>query len=236
MRVLLVEDDVTLRETVAEHLVDAGWTVDQAGTAAEGVYAGTEFAVDLAIVDLGLPDGSGIDLIRTLRAQGTEVPILILTARDHWRDKVEGLNAGADDYLVKPFHPEELKARIQALVRRASGWADPRMTCGPVCLDSEAQAVTVSGDPVTLTSFEYQLLETLMRDAGKVFSKANLTDRLYHQDFERDSNVIEVLIARLRRKLDPNGDLRPIETLRGRGYRFAYPPDREESIIRQGTE
>ncbi|MGQ0836523.1 MAG: winged helix-turn-helix domain-containing protein, partial [Gammaproteobacteria bacterium] len=175
----------------------------------------------IAIVDLGLPKVPGLDLIRRVRAANRKYPILVLTARDRWQDKVEGLQAGADDYVSKPFHTEELLARLQALLRRAGGWATPELTCGPVTLDTRAQTVTVGGTPVELTTFEYRILEHMMLRAGEVISKAELTERLYEQDFERDSNVIEVFIGRLRRKLDPNDALRPIETLRGRGYRFA---------------
>ena len=146
--------------------------------------------------------------------------MLVLTARDRWQDKVEGLSAGADDYVAKPFHFPELQARLGALLRRASGWTTPLLQCGPVVLDTRAQAVTVHGVAVELTSFEYRLLEHLMLHAGEVMSKTELTEKLYEQDFERDSNVIEVLIARLRRKLDPDDELKPIETLRGRGYRI----------------
>ncbi len=225
MRVLIVEDDAPLRQSIAEHLEAEGWTVDEAGTSAEGEYSATEFDVDVAIVDLGLPDESGIELILRLRRNDSAVPVLILTARDHWKDKVAGLNAGADDYLVKPFHPEELKARVQALARRAAGWAAPVMACGPIVVNTETQVVTANGDAVTLTGYEYRLLEVLVRGAGRVFSKAALTDHLYSQDFERDSNVIEVFIGRLRRKLDPDGEIKPIETLRGRGYRFTLAAD-----------
>jgi two-component system, OmpR family, response regulator PhoP len=176
-------------------------------------------------VDLGLPGLPGLELIRRLRAARKTYPILILTARDNWQDKVEGLQAGADDYVAKPFHFEEVLARVQALLRRAGGWATPQLECGVVVLDTRAQTVQVRGAPVELTSFEYRILEHLMLRAGEVVSKAELTERLYDQDFERDSNVIEVLIGRLRRKLDPAEELQPIETLRGRGYRFALARD-----------
>ncbi len=221
MRLLVVEDDTTLRETLAEHLRAAGFAVDATDTGEEGLYYGTEFPADVAIIDLGLPGMSGMELIRQLRDKGISVPILILTARDRWQDKVEGLEAGADDYVVKPFHMEELMARLNALLRRSEGWSRPMIDCGPVMLDTRSQEVAVEGTQVRLTSFEYRILEYLMLHAGKVISKAALTDALYDQDFDRDSNVIEVLIGRLRKKLDPTSELRPIETLRGRGYRFA---------------
>jgi two-component system response regulator PhoP len=164
-------------------------------------------------------------VIRRLRAARKTYPILILTARDNWQDKVEGLQAGADDYVAKPFHFEEVLARLQALLRRAGGWASPELKCGPIMLDTRAQTVKVADTAVDLTTFEYRILEHLMLRAGEVISKTELTERLYDQDFERDSNVIEVLVGRLRRKLDPQDALKPIETLRGRGYRFALARD-----------
>jgi two-component system response regulator PhoP len=221
MRVLVVEDEPSLREGLKAQLVEAGFTVDVAADGEDGLFAALEYPLDVAIVDLGLPKLPGLDLIRRVRAANKKFPILVLTARDRWQDKVEGLQAGADDYVAKPFHTEELLARLQALLRRAGGWASAQLTCGPITLDTRAQAVTVSGTPVELTTFEYRILEHLMLRAGEVISKAELTERLYDQDFERDSNVIEVFIGRLRRKLDPTDALRPIETLRGRGYRFA---------------
>jgi len=177
----------------------------------------------LAIVDLGLPGLSGVEVIRALRTEGKEYPILVLTARDRWQDKVEALKLGADDYVVKPFHVEELLARVDALLRRAGGWAQSELVCGPITRDTRSQVVAVNGNPLELTSFEYRLLEYLMLHAGEVLSKTQITEALYDQDFERDSNVIEVFIGRLRRKLDPTGDTQPIETLRGRGYRMALP-------------
>ncbi len=220
MRALIVEDDLPLRRSLSAALRDAGWIVDEATDGREGLYQATEFPVDVAVVDLGLPDMSGMALISALRDAGHDLPILILTARDRWQDKVAGLKAGADDYVVKPFHPEELMARLAALVRRASGWAKPELRSGDVSLDTVSQAVTVAGRPVELTGFEYRLLEILMLHAGEVVSKTELTERLYAQDFDRDSNTIEVFIGRLRRKLDPDGQRLPIETLRGRGYRM----------------
>ncbi len=221
MRLLVIEDDATLRESVAAKLAESGFAVEQAGDGKEGLYFALEYPIDLAIIDLGLPEISGLDIIREAREKGKTYPILILTARDRWQDKVDGLDAGADDYVVKPFHIEEVTARVNALLRRSGGWASSTMTAGPVTLDMARQELKVSDAPVELTSFEYKIIEYLMIRAGEVISKTELTDRLYDQDFERDSNVIEVFIGRLRKKMDPDNTLKPIETLRGRGYRFA---------------
>jgi two-component system response regulator PhoP len=221
MRVLLVEDEAPLRETLGARLRREGFAVDLAADGEEGLYLGQEVLFDVAIIDLGLPKLSGMELVRKLRENGRRFPILILTARSSWQDKVEGLRAGADDYLVKPFHVEELLARLNALMRRAAGWSRPLLRCGPIALDTAAQKVTVNGEPVELTSYEYKVLEFLMLNAGNLVSKAELTEHIYQQDFERDSNVLEVFIGRLRRKLDPEGTIKPIETVRGRGYRFA---------------
>lgn len=220
MRVLLVEDETSLREQLRGALKDAGYTVDAAADGEEGLYLGTEYPADVAVIDLGLPRLSGIELVRRLRAADRRFPVLILTARDQWQDKVEGLGAGADDYLVKPFHLEELLARLNALLRRAAGWSQPVLRCGPIELDTGAQRVRVGGEEIDLTTFEYRLLQYLVLHTGEVVSKTELTDHLYEADQDRDSNVIEVFVGRLRRKLDPDGALAPIETLRGRGYRF----------------
>src|SRR6185503_6708972 len=221
MRILVVEDEDALRDSLKAQLTAAGFAVDVAANGEDGLWAGLEYPRDVAIIDLGLPKLPGLEVIRRLRAQNRTFPILVLTARDRWQDKVEGLDAGADDYVAKPFHFEEVLARVQALLRRAGGWASPELTCGPITLDTRAQTVKVDGSPIELTTFEYRILEHLMLRAGEVISKTELTERLYDEDFERDSNVIEVLIGRLRRKLDPQDQLKPIETLRGRGYRFA---------------
>jgi len=220
MRLLLLEDDNTLRESLAGKLAEAGFAVEQAADGKEGLYCALEYPIDLAIIDLGLPQVSGLEIIREARAQGKSYPILILTARDRWQDKVDGLDAGADDYVVKPFQFEEVIARVNALLRRSGGWASSEMVAGPVSLDLTRQEVKVHDAPVELTSFEYKILEYLMVRAGQVISKTELTERLYDQDFERDSNVIEVFVGRLRKKLDPDNSINPIETLRGRGYRF----------------
>jgi two-component system response regulator PhoP len=221
MRLLVIEDDVTLRETLTQELTELGFAVEQAADGTEGLYFAQEYPIDLAIVDLGLPGMSGLDIIRQVRADGKTYPILILTARDRWEDKVDGLSAGADDYVVKPFHFEEVSARVNALLRRSGGWASSQLDAGPVSLDMARQELKVSDAAIVLTSFEYKIIEYLMVRAGQVVSKTELTDRLYDQDFERDSNVIEVFIGRLRKKMDPDNSIKPIETLRGRGYRFA---------------
>jgi len=221
MRLLIIEDDATLRETLCSQLAEAGYGIEQAPDGREGLYFALEYPIDLAIVDLGLPEISGLDLIRELREKGKTYPILILTARDRWQDKVDGLSAGADDYVVKPFHFEEVTARVNALLRRSGGWASSTLRAGPVTLDTSRQDLKVDGKPIELTSYEYKIIEHLMIRAGQVISKTELTDRLYDQDFERDSNVIEVFIGRLRKKMDPESTIHPIETLRGRGYRFA---------------
>ncbi len=225
MRLLIVEDDPDLRQALAGELGRAGFATEVAADGEEGLYFGREYPIDLAIVDLGLPKLPGIDVIRTLREDGKTYPILILTARDRWQDKVDGLGAGADDYVAKPFHIEEIIARVNALLRRSGGWATAELRCGPVVLDTKRQQLSVGGRDVELTGHEYKLLEHLMLRAGEVISKTELTERLYDQDFERDSNVIEVFIGRLRKKLDPDDSLKPIETLRGRGYRFALERD-----------
>lgn len=221
MRLLIIEDDTTLRESLVRQLADAGFGVENAADGKEGLYFATEYPIDLAVVDLGLPEMSGLDVIREVRSQGKTYPILILTARDRWQDKVDGLAAGADDYVVKPFHIEEVLARVSALLRRSGGWASSVLNAGPVSLDTTRQELSVNESIIDLTGYEYRIIEHLMMRAGEVISKTELTDRLYDQDFERDSNVIEVFIGRLRKKMDPDNVIKPIETLRGRGYRFA---------------
>jgi two-component system response regulator PhoP len=220
MRILIIEDEAPLRERVTAQLREQGYAVDTAADGRTGLYLGQEYPLDAAVVDLGLPDLSGIEVIRRWRAAGRRFPILILTARGRWQDKVEGLEAGADDYVVKPFHTEELLARLRALIRRTGGWTQAVLQCESIALDTGSQQVTLAGQPVEVTAYEYKLLEYLMLHAGTVVSKTELTEHLYQEDEDRDSNVLEVLVGRLRRKLDPNRDLNPIETLRGRGYRF----------------
>ena len=220
MRILVVEDEPALQQQVRSQLEAQGYTVDATGEGKEGLYLATEYPYDAAIVDLGLPGLSGLDIIARLRSRGSHLPILVLTARARWQDKVQGLETGADDYLTKPFETEELLARLKALLRRAAGAAQNILRCGPVTLNLGTQKVSVGGQEVELTSFEYRLLEHLARERRRVLSKDELAAHLYPHDEERDSNVIEVLIGRLRRKLDPDGSLQPLETVRGRGYRF----------------
>jgi two-component system response regulator PhoP len=220
MRVLVVEDEAALRAALVAALQAAGYLVQEAPDGEEGLFAATEYPCDLAVVDLGLPRLPGLELIRRLRAAGKTFPVLVLTARDRWQDKVEGLQAGADDYVTKPFHVEEVLARVQALLRRAGGHADPVLRAGAVSVDPRTQAVAVDGAPIELTTFEYRLLEYLIHHAGEVVTKTELAERLYPDDAERDSNTVEVFVGRLRRKLDPDERWHPIETLRGRGYRL----------------
>lgn len=221
MRVLVVEDEQQLRAQLCATLRDQGYTVDETGEGKEGLFFATEYPVDAAVVDIGLPGLSGLDIIRRLRTKGNRLPILILTARGRWQDKVEGLEAGADDYLTKPFQVEELLARLKALLRRAAAVTQDVMQCGPLAINMSEQKVALRGETVELTTFEYRLLEHLVRERRRVVSKDELAAHLYPHEEERDSNVIEVLIGRLRKKLDPDGRLQPLETLRGRGYRFA---------------
>ena len=221
MRLLVLEDEPALRDMLAQQFRTAGFTIDAAADGVEGEFAGLEYPIDVAVVDLGLPGRSGLEAIRAWRKAGKTFPVLILTARDSWQEKVAGLDSGADDYVTKPFRFEEVLARVQALLRRSGGWSQPLLKCGAVELDTRAQEVRVGGTAVELTAFEYRLLEYLMLRAGQVVSKAELTEKLYEQDFERDSNTIEVFIGRLRRKLDPENRHQPIETLRGRGYRIS---------------
>ena len=221
MRLLLIEDDAPLRLTLALRLEADGYRVDQATDGEDGLFQAREYPLDLAIVDLGLPKLNGLTVVQRLRSDGKTMPILILTARGSWQDKVVGLEAGADDYLVKPFEYPELAARVKALLRRAMKAASQVLTVGPLSLDTSAQAVRLNDMPLDLTAFEYRVLEFLVRERARVVSKQELADYLYPHDQDQGSNVLEVLVGRLRRKLDPDGTLAPIETLRGRGYRFA---------------
>jgi len=218
---LIVEDDARLRQQLANYFEQTGWLVDTAAEGTEGHFQGQEFAYDLAIVDLGLPGKSGLQVVQDWRRAGRDLPVIVLTARGDWRDKVEGLESGADDYVTKPFHLPELAARVTALQRRAAGRASSRIGYGRLVIDFSARQVGLDDQPVELTSFEFNTLAYLANRAGDVVSRAELTEHLYGQDFDRDSNVIEVFIGRLRKKLDPSGDLQPIATVRGAGYRFA---------------
>jgi len=220
MRLLLVEDDLALQANLNQHLLKDNYSVDLASDGEEGLFQGSETEYDAAIIDVGLPIIDGISLIRKLRAQGKCFPILILTARDRWQDKVEGLDAGADDYLTKPFQVEELLARLNALIRRSVGKASPVIENGILIINTKSMEVLVSNQLVNLSSYEYKLLEYLMLHVGEVQSKTVLTEHIYDQDFDLDSNVIEVFIRRLRKKLDPNGEHQFIETLRGQGYKL----------------
>jgi len=220
MRILVIEDEQILCDQVATDLRETGYTVDIAYDGEEGLYLATENPYDLMVIDLGLPKISGMKIIECLRADDNDAPIIILTARDHWQDKVNGLAAGADDYIAKPFHTEELVARIKALIRRSAGHSSPLLTFGPLTLDTLQQSILINDKTVDVTAYEYRLVEYLAHNPDKVVSKTELTEHLYDQDFDRDSNVIEVFVGRLRKKLDPKNQLKPIETLRGRGYRL----------------
>ncbi len=220
MRILIVEDEATLREQLAAKFRQAGYVVDCAHDGKSGLYHGLEYPVDLAVIDLGLPDMTGMKVINQLRGRGKTWPIIILTARSRWQEKVDGLDAGADDYLTKPFVFEELQARVSALIRRSAGHATPVLHNGTIALDSRTQDVFVNERRLELTAYEYRLLHYFMINIGKVLSKTELMDHLYDEDAERDSNVIEVFVGRLRKKLDPENRINPVETLRGRGYRL----------------
>ncbi|MCB1644011.1 MAG: response regulator transcription factor [Pseudomonadales bacterium] len=219
-KLLLVEDEDKLRAQLVELLVRHGYEVDECADGMEGLYVAQKYHYDVAIIDLGLPKVSGIEIIQKLREEGQDYPVLILTARGDWTDKVDGLAAGADDYLVKPFHVQELLARLDAMIRRASGKLKPVLEWGPINLDIRGKRVRVDGDPIDLTAYEFNLLEYLMQRPGEVVSKTELTEHLYDQDYDRDSNVIEVFVGRLRKKLDPDNRMKPIETVRGQGYRL----------------
>ncbi|WP_028299321.1 response regulator transcription factor [Oceanospirillum beijerinckii] len=221
MKILILEDDQALQRQLADTLLAENYEVDTRSDGDDGLFMAREYEYDLAIIDIGLPKISGIDVIKSLRAENNTLPILILTARSSWKDKVHGLKAGADDYLVKPFEIEELLARLEALLRRASGYSSHVIQQGPIKLDTQTQELWVDDLEVDLTAFEYKLLEYFLRHPKRIVSKSALMDYLYDEESDRDVNVLEVLIGRLRRKLDPDNHIKPIETLRGRGYRFA---------------
>lgn len=220
MRILIAEDEVSIREHLDQYLSEKGYIVDAVDNGVDALYCGEEYAIDLAVIDLGLPKIDGIEVIKTLRQQGKKFPILILTARSRWQEKVEGLEAGADDYLTKPFHIEELMARVNALVRRVAGQTENILTNGDLSMDVGTQAVKYAGKGIDLTAYEYRLLHYLMLNIDKVVSKSELVEHIYAEDNDKDSNTIEVFVRRLRKKLDPNSVHKPIETLRGRGYRL----------------
>jgi two-component system OmpR family response regulator len=219
MRVLVVEDDKQLNRQIADALTDAGYVVDRAYDGEEGHFLGDTEPYDAVVLDLGLPQLDGISVIERWRRDGRNMPVLILTARDRWSDKVSGIDAGADDYVTKPYHIEEVLARVRALIRRAAGHASPELACGPLILDTKSSKATIDGVPLKLTSHEFRLLAYLMHHQDKVVSRTELVEHLYDQDFDRDSNTIEVFVGRLRKKMGV--DL--IETVRGMGYRMREP-------------
>ena len=223
MRILIVEDEPTLQAQLAEALAAAGYVADRADNGVDAHFLGDSEPYDAVILDLGLPRMDGITVLRKWRATGRTMPVLILTARDGWHEKVAGIDAGADDYLTKPFHMEELLARLRALIRRAGGHASAELACGPLRLDTRNNRATVEGQALALTSHEYRVLSYLMHHPGEVISRSDLVEHIYAQDFDRDSNTVEVFIARLRKKLPPD----MIETVRGLGYRLAVPGGKE---------
>jgi two-component system, OmpR family, response regulator len=219
MRLLVVEDDRDLNRQLTAALENAGYVVDRAFDGEEGHFLGDTEPYDAIVLDIGLPRMDGIAVLERWRRDGRKTPVLILTARDRWSDKVQGFDAGADDYVAKPFHMEEVLARLRALVRRAAGHARSELSCGPVTLDTRSSRVVVDGMAVKLTSHEYRLLAYLMHHQGRVVSRTELVEHLYDQDFDRDSNTIEVFVGRLRKKLG----VEVIQTVRGLGY-IAAPP------------
>ena len=224
MRILLVEDDPDLSRQLKQALSDADYVVDHASDGEEAQFLGETEPYDAVILDLGLPKVDGVSVLERWRREGMTSPVLILTARAAWSDKVAGFDAGADDYLAKPFHTEELLARLRALLRRAAGHAQPALACGGLRLDPRAARASVNGEPVRLTSLEYRLLHYVMMHQGRVISRTELVEHLYDQDFDRDSNTIEVFVGRLRKKIGPDR----IETVRGLGYRLS-PLEGEEA-------
>lgn len=221
MRALIIEDEPRLLEQLESALQQQGYITDTADNGEDGMWLASEYPADIAIIDIGLPGQDGLSIIKELRKNERDFPVLILTARDRWQDKVIGLEAGADDYLTKPFQMEELLARVQALIRRTGRWSTTTLQSGPIKLNTTGKLVTKDDNDIALTAYEYRLLEYLMVHAGEVISKTKLTEHIYAEDDERDSNVIEVFVRRLRKKLDPDGSLKPIQTQRGQGYRWA---------------
>lgn len=220
MRLLIIEDEQSLLDHLQTGFKKEGFAVDTSTNGEEGLYLGTETQYDAAIIDIGLPKMDGLEVIKELRKAGQSFPVIVLTARGHWKDKVDGLESGADDYLAKPFVFDELLARVKALLRRSVGMSSSVLELGDYCLNTSTKTVSVAGESVELTSYEYNTLEYLMTHRTKVVSKTELTEHLYEQDYDRDSNVIEVFVRRLRKKLDPDGQRNPIVTQRGLGYRF----------------
>lgn len=219
MRLLVVEDDKDLNRQLCEALEEAGYVVDKALDGSEGHFLGDTEPYDAVILDIGLPEMDGITVLEEWRGAGRTMPVLILTARDRWSDKVAGIDAGADDYVAKPFHVEEVLARVRALIRRAAGHASSEIVCGPLRLDTRGAKATVDGTPLKLTSHEFRLLSYLLHHMGEVVSRTELVEHMYDQDFDRDSNTIEVFVGRLRKKIGVD----MIETIRGLGYRIQAP-------------
>lgn len=227
MRILVVEDEIAIQQQIVEQLRSQGYVVDVASNGEDALYYGQEYPLDLAIIDLGLPGIDGVEVITRLRQDDITFPILILTARSRWQEKVQGLEAGADDYLTKPFHIQELLARVKVLIRRSVGLAKSVLQCGVISLDTTTQKVSLNNELLNLTGYEYRLLSYLMLHTEKVISKTELVEHIYEEDADKDSNTIEVFIRRLRKKLDPDDTLKPIETIRGQGYRFSIPRDEQ---------
>lgn len=225
MRILVIEDDADINRQLVAALTRAGYAVDKATDGEEGHFLGDTEPYDAVVLDLGLPKRDGISVLKAWRQAGRAVPVLILTARDRWNEKVEGFDAGADDYVAKPFHMEEVLARLRALVRRASGHASPQIACGRVVLDTKGGRVLVDGAPAKLTSHEYRLLAYLMHHMGRVVSRTEIIEHLYDQDFDRDSNTVEVFIGRLRKKIGVD----VIQTIRGLGYMVSSPEGAQSS-------
>ena len=220
MKILIVEDEPLIRNNLVSSFKANGFATESAADGEDGLFLAKEYPIDLAVVDIGLPGMSGLELIEKLRESKNQVPVIVLTARDSWQDKVEGLSTGADDYMAKPFQFEELLARCNALLRRTAGFASPVLKIADIELDSMAQSVKKAGLQVELTAYEYKVLEYLFLNPKKVVSKTELTEHIYEQDFDRDSNVLEVFVGRLRKKIDPDQSMKLIQTLRGQGYRL----------------
>jgi two-component system response regulator PhoP len=226
MRVLVVEDETAVREELKTQLIGSGFGVDVAGDGEEGLFAGLNYPLDAAVVDVGLPKRSGLEIVRCWRMQDRAFPVVVLTARSGWRNRVDGIQAGADDYIEKPFSLEELVARLRCVMRRFHGWCCPQVICGPYALDTETLTATVGGQPLDLTNFEFRLLQVLMLNAGKVLSATTLAEHIYDESADHESNVVQYFICRLRSKLDPTDRIRPIDTVYGGGYRFVVPRGR----------